>query len=625
MKLQNQVYANNQEKSTDEMFQDIQRQNKEIDDKFMSVKEELSILKHSSHILIEQYFSKISQKLDFKQIIKEDIPELQELLKYSKKDPIKLEKLFNGKANQINFKISDANIAMQVKVELENRIKDIQMKVLAPLQVQPQFQDIKPQIIQQQQIKPLQKNIELVKQENQEKEKNVEKMYFEISSSEEPSLKKESIEIKLRPAEEIKQQNSHKQMNNNRKLKRQVLSDSSRLSFSDQEFSDEASVKKRGAKQIEKRNLRSQVKDQSDFQLKLVFTPKNVILEGLDENCFNYSLFFFENYNTIRYLTFDVDWSKGVIGQIFDNNYKKHRDTFGIIDHQFTQAQSLQQMRLQLAFGIDQSFIEPTLYKQDNSNPDQIDNFINLEEDEETDIDHSRHHRSFYSIEVFKNEIFIIGGSSTNNHLLNYEMSYDIILKDLQDLEVKYQPHDLSGLNFPRTGHSSFIVDDYLFVIFGQSQTECEYIKLSVKPEDRKFEKIKIEFDTDYEEFEKAIVFKENNNPQSEIIYFIGGSFKQRRSGNNILQLNQIKVIWDQNVKPQGIEVCKVQGVQDFQYKPPKDHQKKCLEFSQRLKSKLYNKDLNIWYFIDDEQQLIIYDVGKKKFHQKCCKVKNGF
>ncbi|CDW73561.1 UNKNOWN [Stylonychia lemnae] len=593
------------------------------------IKDELINLKTQSYTLIDQYFNKISTKLDVNQMLKEEIPELKELLKQNKKDPIKLEKLFNGKADSINFKISDVNLAIQGKVQLENKIKVIQQQELNPEQNEDTFEITPSQLIQQSQ------GLSKVKQNLKKESSEISISQDKISEYEASQLMQSILPIKHSQNNSViknpnyskniptaqRQPQNFQPIIGRRNTKRILQTDSS-SSDSEKEFSIDTPIKKREIKQIKKLDLNSKTKDiktvTSEFKLNIQFKTKNTILEGLDSK----SLFFFENFNTVRYITFENDWKTAICGEILDKYNKKHRDTFAITQHQFIQVQTRQKQKLSVMFGIDQNFIEPILYLIDAQNPFKIKEYYkNLTEDQESEIDHKQHQRSDYALKVFKNEIFVIGGISSNIRALNYEMSYDIILKDNQNFKINYQPHDLKGLSQPRRGHSIFIVGDYLFVIFGRAQTNCEYIKLSMVPEDRKFKTIEIKFQTDYDEFDKAVVFKERNDHKSENVFFIGGSFKQKRSGNNLLQLNQIKVVWGRDQYPQFIEVSKVPTVQSFEYRPPKNHQR-CLEFSQRLKSKLYNEDMNIWYFIDDEQQLIIYDVGKKKFYQKCCKQK---
>ncbi|CDW80597.1 UNKNOWN [Stylonychia lemnae] len=545
----------------------------------------------------------------------EEVPRYSDLMKFVKDDPTKLKQLFLNNENQFDQMIEEVNSCIKNKLDLQNiaksiNVPDMQLKMgqQTNLKQQPQ----QPQSIRTAQIPiNLRKQMEVIKIEDEEIKDDDHHPIILISSEQQSQQSTNAAKIYEFNIEErlIMQQTNKNGGKKNFSMKENQVNQRKR----------DIKIQYKNKKQQSGKNSQSKVQE----ELEIIFNSKDRTMRHMDDEFFEYSLIYFDGSINLYYIMFIEGWQQATIGDIFTDQLKKHRDTLGIVDMEYLNDKTFKNMQVQIIFGINKCFIEPQLYVRGKSLKDKIiqeDQIVVLEEDNASNFDHKNHQRAEYVLEVYKNEILMIGGNMRNGKELRFEMSYQIISNDEND--VKYQSHQLAGLNFKRINHSAFVVKDHLFVLFGEGQTYGEYMDLSKPNKKRKFTKIQIYFEIDENIFEKPIIFQHQDDPKSQDIYFIGGSFKQKRSGNTKLSLNKIIITWDKyTLYPQTIVIQKVPDVCDFNYIPPQNHSR-CLEFSQRLKSKLYNKECDLWYFMDDEQQLITYDPKNKIFSQKCCKQK---
>ncbi|CDW79284.1 UNKNOWN [Stylonychia lemnae] len=216
-----------------------------------------------------------------------------------------------------------------------------------------------------------------------------------------------------------------------------------------------------------------------------------------------------------------------------------------------------------------------------------------------------------YSAAVYQgNQIIVICPQNTmgDPHKTNFIITLSVGKEGETLMELDAFPPNLEF----RTGHSTFIMKDYLFVVFGD-RDYFEYIDLTRV--DSEFQKLAYESE---KSFSNVVVFQDKADENS--FYFFGEAkpLQMRRSScynPSAKKLHKFTLTWETDDQPDEdglyrdypvkVVINEVELSRQLVGNP---------KFSQRLQNKFYCDKLKKWIFIDEKGQLFTFYPEEARF-----------
>lgn len=211
--------------------------------------------------------------------------------------------------------------------------------------------------------------------------------------------------------------------------------------------------------------------------------------------------------------------------------------------------------------------------------------------------------KDFSAVVYNKSILFLTGGS-------DHSLCDRFVFENLKQLSSKNLPtlkcygKKLSPLNQERFCHNSFILNDFLFVIFGMH-------KLGVYAKNLEYLDLKVKDHKNPEFYELDIQSKENKHQilgpmlfiEDERVLFFGGHIDKLANTQSILQ--ELVIEW-RNGTPTKATLKKYKGKHGNSIVFPGSP-----VFNQRIPNQRYFYQLKSWTFVDDTGKLYLYNTNE--------------
>ncbi|CDW89451.1 UNKNOWN [Stylonychia lemnae] len=311
------------------------------------------------------------------------------------------------------------------------------------------------------------------------------------------------------------------------------------------------------------------------------------------------ALFYFEDRKQLKMVHLDRTKPLYKCQEKFfrDSPYiKKVKDGFGILHAEVMNNLSKQQEIRHLIFG--------TLPKCKD-----IHEFVRDEDIEKHVFEFAQGKFPYRSSKLIYNgnQLIITGGDYDIKDIatsLTYRFNIDI--DEQKNLVKLTQDQSFPRLSKPRTQHLSFILQDFLFIMFGSESATVEYIDL--KDPNATFKTLTL---GNYQELQNPMIFFHEHSKQDMRPYVLGGIQVTKKSQDKVTKIQEIQIDFQVDIQnPQYRKVPKTIKLAD----QPLAQLEGTYQFEQNIPNKLYYEQQKTWMFLDQNGYLLSFDMMTKQF-----------